>query len=382
MAEKRTIVMIGPVYPYKGGISHYTGLMIRNLAEKYNVVSISYKLQYPKFLFKKEQKDYKNEQFKIEDTKFLINTANPFNIIGVARKIKKMNPDLVIMQWWHPYFAPCYWILETFLGKKIQKMFICHNVFPHERFPMDRFLTKLVLKKGDAFIVHSKIDGKDLMAIKQDAKYKQNPHPTYNAFKMRDISKEQARSEIEENQDTKLLLFFGFVRKYKGLMNLIKAMPHVLKELPDIRLYVVGDFDNDKEEYMKAMKNLKVEQAIKVVDDYIPDAEVEKYFAASDLVVLPYESATQSGIVQIAYSFEKPVIATNVGGLPEVVLDNRTGYLVEAQNEKALAEKIIQFFKEDKEELFHQEIMKEAERYSWDRMRETIEKLWEGNKGD
>ena len=175
---------------------------------------ISYKMQYPKLLFKKEQKDYSNDMFKIEDTKFLINTANPFNIIGVAQKIKKMKPDMVIMQWWHPYFVPCYWILEKFLGKKIKKMFICHNVFPHERFLMDRFLTKLVLKKGDAFIVHSKSDGEDLLTIKPDAKYKQNPHPTYNAFKMRNISEEQAREELHESQDTKLLLFFGFVREY------------------------------------------------------------------------------------------------------------------------------------------------------------------------
>lgn len=371
----RKIILIGPVYPYKGGIAHYTSLMYRALSKKYDVEMISYKMQYPKLLFKKEQKDYSNDMFKIENTKFLINTANPFNIIGVAQKIKKMNPDMVIMQWWHPYFAPCYWILESFLGKKIKKMFICHNVFPHERFPMDRFLTKLVLRKGDAFIVHSKSDGEDLLTIKPDAKYKQNPHPTYNAFKMRNISKEQAREELHENQDTKLLLFFGFVREYKGLKHLLRAMPIVKQQLENIKLMVVGSFGDDKEEYMQLIKENHIEDCVEVIDDYTPDNEVEKYFAGCDLVVLPYESATQSGIVQIAYGFEKPVIVTNVGGLPDVVTDGKTGYVVEEKNPRKLADAIIDFYENKKEEEFIENVKQEAERFSWERMRETIENL-------
>lgn len=272
-------------------------------------------MQYPRFLFKKEQKDYRNDMFKVEGTKFWINTANPFNIIRIAHRIKKMKPDLVIMQWWHPYFAPCYFVLENALGKKIQKMFICHNVFPHERFPMDKFLTKLVLKKGDSFIVHSKSDGQDLLSIKPNARFEQNPHPTYNAFKIRNITKEQARQELRKSNDEKLLLFFGFVREYKGLKHLLYAMPLIKEKLGNIKLMVVGSFGDDKEDYMQIIKDNQIEDSVEVIDNYTPDNEVEKYFAACDLVVLPYESATQSGIVQIAYGFEKPVIVTNVGGL-------------------------------------------------------------------
>lgn len=373
----KKIVLIGPVYPYKGGIAHYTSLMYRSLAEKYDVVMISYKMQYPKILFKKEQRDYSNDMFKVEDTKFWINTANPFNIIGVANRIKKINPDLVVMQWWHPYFAPCYWILESVLGRKIQKMFICHNVFPHERFPMDKFLTRLVLKKADLYIVHSKSDEADLLGIKPNANFKQNPHPTYNAFKIRNISKEQARKELGKSMDEKLLLFFGFVREYKGLKHILNAMPEIKQNIDNIKLLVVGSFGGDKEEYMQLIKDNNIEDCVEVIDGYTPDNEVEKYFAGCDLVVLPYESATQSGIVQIAYGFEKPVIVTNVGGLPDVVTDGKTGYVVEPQNPHELAKAVVDFYRDNKEQVFIDGVRQEAYRFSWDRMREDIEELSE-----
>ena len=161
MDKKKKILLIGPVYPYKGGIAHYTGLLYRALSKENNVYMMSYKLQYPKFLFKKEQKDYSNDTFKIDNTDFYINTANPFSWIATAAKIRRMKPDLVIIQWWHPYFSPCYWTICKLLGK-IKVLFTCHNVFPHERFPMDRFLTKHVLANGDYFIVQSSQDEADL----------------------------------------------------------------------------------------------------------------------------------------------------------------------------------------------------------------------------
>ena len=376
MGKKLKIVMIGPVYPYKGGISHYTGLMYRALAKKNKVKMISYKLQYPKFLFKKEQKDYSNKSFEIKDTRYLINTANPINCVMVASRIRRMKPDLVIFQWWHPYFAPCYWIMETFLGKKIKKMFLCHNVFPHERFPMDKFLTRLVLKQGDYFITQSSMDSEDLHFIKKEPKYIQTVHPTYNAFKMKDMSKEEARDILDIPTDEKVLLFFGFVREYKGLKHIIHALPAIVKEIPNVRLYIVGDFDGNKERYLEIIKAKNVENHVRIFDGYIPDDEIEKFFAACDLVVLPYESATQSGIVQIAYGFRKPVIVTDVGGLPEVVKDGKTGYVVEAFNDEQLGEAAIRFFKEDKAKEFEQNVIEEEYRYSWDRMTEVVQKLY------
>ncbi|MBO5468858.1 MAG: glycosyltransferase [Lachnospiraceae bacterium] len=376
MKTPQTIVMIGPVYPYKGGISHFTGLMIRNLSEKYNVIPVSFKLQYPKLLYKKEQKDYQNKQFEINGTRYWINTANPFNWINCAKKIRSLSPDLIIFPWWHPYFAPCYIGLTMHL-KKYKKIFMCHNVFPHERFPMDRFLTKQTLKQGDAYIVQSQTDYDDLMSIRNDAICIKTVHPTYNAFKLHDMSKAEGRSLLNIEATTPVLLFFGFVREYKGLKHLLRSMPLICKALPNVKLLVVGDFGSDKNQYMSIIEKEQIASSIDIYDGYIPDAEVERYFAASDLVVLPYESATQSGIVQIAYGFEKPVIATNVGGLPEVVLDDKTGYIVESKNHQQLADKIIQFFNENKAQEFHDNIVGEAYKYSWDRMREVVEKLWE-----
>lgn len=372
----KNIVLIGPVYPYKGGIAHYTCLLYREMAKVHNVEMISYKMQYPKFLYKKEQKDFSNDMFRIEKAKFLLNTANPVNIFCLGRKIRKRCPDMVIMQWWHPYFAPCYWILGKVFGSRIRKVFICHNVFPHERFGMDRLLTRMALKQGDAFIVHSKSDGQDLLTIKKDAVFCYNPHPTYHAFKMKNLSKEQARVMLGLSQDEKVLLFFGFVREYKGLCHLLQAMPAIKGALNGVRLMIVGSFGDDKESYMKIILSRGIADCVDVVDGYTPDDEVEKYFAACDLVVLPYESATQSGIVQIAYGFEKPVIVTNVGGLPDVVEDGKTGYVVEAKNEKALGEAIIRYFEEGKEEEFICNVRKEAWRFSWERMVEKIESFF------
>lgn len=369
------IVLIGPVYPYKGGISHYTGLMYKALSKKNDVQMLSYKMQYPKILFKREQRDYANDIFKIDNTDFYINTANPLNWVATAKKIRSQKPDLVIFQWWHPYFAPCYWSICKLLGK-IKILFLCHNVFPHERFPMDRFLTKMVLKHGDMFIVQSKMDERDLLTVKKDAVHKLTPHPTYNAFKMQNLTKKQARAMLHIGEEEKMLLFFGFVREYKGLKHLINAMPDILSRTDNVKLLIVGDFGADREQYIKLIEDNGICENIEIVEGYVPDKEVEKYFAACDLVTLPYESATQSGIVQIAYGFEKPVVVTNVGGLPDVVLNEKTGYVVEPCNPQALAEAVCKYFSENKEEEFAKNVRGEAYKYSWDRMVEVIEHLW------
>lgn len=374
MNEKK-IIVIGPVYPYKGGISHYTGLLYRALSKKYHTEVISYKMQYPKILLKREQKDFSNDTFKVDGARFLINTANPFNILSVAGKIRNEKPDAVIIEWWHPYFAPCYMILMSKL-KKIKKIFICHNVFPHERFPMDKKLTKMVLKKGDAFILHSGTEAQDLLSIRPDADYKVQVHPTYSAFNFDNMDKAQAREKLGIPHDEKLMLFFGYVREYKGLKYLIEAM-EILKnknsEVP--KLYVVGDFDGNKDTYLEQIEKAGVGDCVTIVDGYVPDREVEKYFAAADMVVLPYVSATQSGIVQIAYGFEKPVIVTRVGGLPEVVDDNKTGLIVESCDPKALSVAIGKFYENDLEKEFIEYIREAAYRFSWDRMQETITEL-------
>jgi glycosyltransferase involved in cell wall biosynthesis len=374
--EEEKVVLIGPVFPYKGGIAHYTGLMYRALSKKYQVTMVSYRFQYPKFLYKKEQKDYSNDSFRVEDTKYWIHTANPLNWFTAARKIRRLSPALVIVQWWHPYFAPCYWAMAKLLQKQ-KLLFVCHNVFPHERFPMDRLLTKMTLRQGDRFIVQSGKDAQDLLSIIPDAKYEQAVHPTYNAFKFENMTKGHARSLLDISLDEQVLLFFGFVREYKGLKYLIEALPEIEKSCPAVKLLIVGDFGGEetKRGYESLIEAKDVRTHVSIYDGYIPDREIEKFFAASDLVVLPYVSATQSGIVQIAYGFEKPVVVTNVGGLPDVVKDGKTGYVVKPECPQELAEAVVRYFVEGREEEFEENVRKEAYRFDWERMVEAVERL-------
>ena len=369
----KKIVVIGPVYPYKGGISHYTGLLVRSLAKKYDTVCYSYSLQYPKLLFKREQKDYTNKSFMVEGTKYVINTANPFNWGKSAKLIREEKPDLVIVSWWHPYFAPCYQALTARL-KGIPLAFLCHNVLPHERFPLDSMLSRGTLKRAAFAIVHSEGDKADLNSLLPKVKVCKQVHPTYNAFKMKDMPRSEARQLLKLHEETPMILFFGYVRKYKGLDILINAMAgSSVRPL----LYVVGDFGKDKEEYLKLIEDKGISDIVRIEDGYVPDTEVEKYFAAADLCVCPYRSATQSGIVQIAYGFGLPVIVTAVGGLPEVVDDGRTGYVVAPEDPEALKAAIDRYFTEGRQQEFTENVKAESRRFSWDRMVETIEGAYE-----
>lgn len=376
MSELHKVIMIGPVYPFIGGIAHYTNFMYQELSKSYDVSMISFQLQYPKFLHKKAQKDYSNKTFKIDSTQFLVNTINPFNWFKTAHKIKKLKPDLIIMQWWHPYFAPCYYNICKVL-KNTKILFICHNVFPHERFLMDRFLTKLVLRLGDSYIVHSDTDAQDLLSIIPNANYKRNLLPTYNEFKFKNLTKMESRKILKIEEEKRVILFFGFVRKYKGLKYLIEALRLVVNELGNVELLIVGDFGKDKDEYLEQIKDYNLDEFIKIYEGYIPDTEVEKFFSACDVVALPYESATQSAVVQIAFDFLKPVIVTNVGGLPFAVQNGITGYVVESQNAEMLANAIIDYFKLDKQKEFSCNIKRSELNFSWDKMAKQIEVLWE-----
>lgn len=366
------IAMIGPVHPYKGGIAHYTDLLCRALREDGNEVQLyTFKFQYPKLLYKKPQKDMKSSGFGTNDADFCIHTLNPFNWIKVAGRIKKQKPELIILQWWHPYFAPCFWsICKLLRGEKI--LFVCHNVFPHERFPLDRLLTKWTLGCGRYFITQSKMDARDLLSVKHDAVYRVTPHPTYGMFCKQGMSMQKAREQLQIDQVQRVLLFFGFVRKYKGLQYLLEAMKLLKERDFKVQLWVVGDFGEDKEEYVEQIRAFEIGDQVQMVEGYVPDDEVEKYFAASDLVVLPYLSATQSGIVQIAFGFEKPVLVTEVGGLPDVVTNGKTGYVVEPRSAEMIAEAIMDYYINNRREAFVSQIEKEKDRFSWKTFVDTL----------
>jgi len=372
------VAVVGPVFPYKGGIAHYTGLLAKELARTHEVKVFSFSLQYPRFLYPgKIQKDHENDFFRIEGTRYLINTINPFSWLRTGLAIVRFAPQLVVFPWWNPFFGPAFSVIALLvkLFSRARVLFIIHNVLPHERLPFDRLITACTLKKGDLHIVQSSETEEQLLRMLPKPLFRKIPHPTYNAFKQEEISREDARNRLALPARANVMLFFGFVREYKGLMHLIEALPAIRKRLPDAKLLVVGDFFDDKQKYLRRIEELGVASMAVMYDGYIPDREVGMYFSAADLVVLPYESASQSGIVQIAYAFGKPVVVTSVGGLPEVVEDNRTGFVVPPKDPTALAEAVVRYFEQNKEREFSAEIKKEQERFSWKRMVDAIEDL-------
>ncbi len=367
------VSMIGPSYPFRGGISHYTTLLYRSLKKTHDTKFYAFKRQYPKWLFPGHtDRDNSATVIKECDVENILDSLNPFSWLMVFLKIKKEGSELVIFPWWVSFWAPQFWtiatLVKTFTQAKI--LFICHNVVEHESRMVDKACTKVVLKKGDYFIVHSGEDLENLKKILPDANVKQSFHPTYEVFHSQVITKEDARRELGVEGNT--MLFFGFVRPYKGLHYLIEAMPMITKHI-DVTLLIVGEFWKGEEEYRKQIEDLGVGENIKIINKYVPNEEVGLYFAASDIVVLPYISATGSGIVQASFGCNKPVISTNVGCLPEVIDDTRTGYLVPTRDPQAIANAVFSFYKEGKEEEFVNNIMKEKEKFSWDRMVKVIE---------
>jgi len=367
------LIILGPVYPYKGGISQYTGMMCHHLKDIAEVITLSYSKQYPSVLYKKEQKDFVNDSCKVDNVKYIFSTINPITWVQSAFFCNKEKSDMIIIQWWHPFFAIPYGIFCRFLNRKSKVIYLCHNVFPHDSFPMSRFLTKFALRKGDGFILHSELDVENLKRAISNPIYKRTAIPTFDAFNKFEAEFTEARMKLGLHFEDNVLLFFGFIREYKGLKFLIRALPFIMKQKPNTVLLIVGDFfENNKDEYLNLIKETGCEKNIHLFDGYITDQEICVYFTASDLIVLPYVSATQSAVVQTAYSFSKPVIVTDVGGLPEAVEDGVTGYVVPTRDEEKLAEGVLKYFSEKDNIDFKANIKNEAYKFSWDRMNEVV----------
>jgi len=375
MQSKVKICIIGPSYPFRGGISHHTTLLFRVLKKKYTVRFFAFKRQYPKWLFPgKTDKDISNIALKESETENMLDSLNPWTWLNVAWKIRHENPNLVIFPWWSSFWIPQFWTIATIIKifSNIKILFLCHNVIEHESNGFSKMCTKWVLKKANFFIVHSEEEKGNLLRMFPYAKVKQSFHPTYGIFNYRNFDSQEERRRL--GLKSNVILFFGFIRKYKGLKYLIKAMPQILKNI-HVTLLIVGEFWDDKEEYLKLIRKLKIENWVKIIDKYVPNEEIGRYFNAADLIVQPYISATGSGVIQLAYGFNKPVIATKVGCLSEVVQEGKTGYLVESASIEPLAKAIVKFFREDKTKDFSKYIKNENKKFSWDRIVEAIEAL-------
>ena len=358
------IVIVSPAYPLRGGIAHSAGLLYKELAKDHEVILITFKRQYPNFLFPGKSQTESGESIVNIPSEVILDSINPFNWNSTAKRIISFKPELVIFKHWLPFFAPCYgWIAKKIKkNSKAKLLAVCHNVIPHEKRIGDKILSKYFLEKMDYFIPLSDQVKKDLFLFVKNPLYKLLPLPVFSLFGEK-IDKDKAKKNLKLS-DKKNLLFFGFIRDYKGLDVLIEAFSIVRKTL-DVKLIVAGEFYEPEEKYIKLIQKYKLEEAVILKKDFIPTTDVKYYFSASDAVVLPYKSATQSGIVQVAVNFCIPVIATNVGGIGEVIEDGETGYVVEKENPEKLAKAIIRFYNERKEKEFSSNMKSLKEKYSW-----------------
>ena len=368
------ITILSTAFPLRGGIAHFVGLLYKELIKKHDVNVITFKRQYPAFLFPGKSQLEGGENAEKIPAEILVDSINPINWLRIGFKIKKDAPDLLIYKYWIPFFGPCFGTISKIAkhNGKTKILVICDNVIPHERKPGDIVFTKYFFKSADYFILLSESVRRDLLRIKPAAKNKILPHPVYSNFGQA-VSQEEAKEHLNLNSD-KLILFFGFIRDYKGLDILLSAMS-LIKNRLDVKLIVAGEFYSDKEKYLSLIKNLDLTERVYLFTDFIPTSEVKYYFSAADSVILPYRDATQSGIVQIAINFGKPVIAADVGGLAEVVLEGETGYIIEKENPGALAEAILKFYSERNEKNFLKNIEKEAGKYSWENFVNGINEL-------
>jgi len=368
------IIILGTAYPLRGGIAHFNALLASHLARRHEVQTITFKRQYPKFLFPGKTQEETGERGEATPAPELIDSINPFNWLAVARHVARLKPDLLIFKYWLPFFGPCFGTIARLVKKRTgaRVLFICDNIIPHERRPGDVAFTKYAFRAADLFIVQSKAVERDLQTIRPGALYRNVPHPVYENFGAA-IPKSQARATLGLSAEN-IMLFFGYIRPYKGLFTILDAMPLLAGK--GVHLLIVGECYGDEEAYRARIRELGLTASVTFVSDYVPNEKVALYFSAADAVVLPYLSATQSGIVQIAYNFDKPVIATATGGLPEVVLDGKTGFIVPPNSPSELAGAIGRFYDERKERAFTEEVKLEKRNYTWDNLVEHIEQLF------
>ena len=373
MSNKKVII-IGPAFPFRGGIANFNNA----LAQEYHnggdqVILYSFTLQYPSFLFPGTTQYESGKAPKNLKIKTLINSVNPFNWLSVARRINDEQPDYVIIRYWLPFMAPCLGSIARLLKKKIKIIAVTDNVIPHEKRIGDNLLTRYFVRSCDAFLSLSASVLDDLSTFTDSNLKKFIPHPIYDVFGDT-IPKEKAIENLGLKPNDKHLLFFGFVRKYKGLDLMLQAMAD--RRIIDlgIKLIIAGEFYDDKTEYIDMITDLGIAENIIMKSDFIPTDKVKDYFCAADMITQTYRTATQSGVTQIAYSFNRPMLVTNVGGLAEIVPNNKVGY-VTSQNPTEIADAIIDFYTNNKEENFSDNTSLEKKRFSWKFFVEGIDEL-------
>lgn len=364
------IALVGPAYPLRGGIAQYLALLHGELRKKHDVRFFSFYRQYPGLLFPGRTQREEEEPALRVPSEPVLDSVNPLSWWGAGEKIAAWKPDGVIYKWWTPFFAPSY----TAVNRRVRKtgaraLFICDNVTPHERGGLDHALTRMALAQVDGALVMSESVRLDLLRFRPHLPHRLVRHPLYSQFG-EPMDRDAARAELGLAGD--VILFFGFIRAYKGLDVLLRALPMVRRP---VTLCVAGEFYEDRARYDELVKSLGLGDRVKILDRFAGEAEVRRYFSACDCVVLPYHSATQSGVIPLAYAMERPVITTRVGGLPEVVEEGGTGLLVDPGDPGALAGAIDKFYAAGGSPAFRERILEFRKAFQWDALTGAIEEL-------
>ncbi len=357
------IGLLGPAHPLRGGITQYLALLAHELSHEHEVHYLSLIRQYPAFLFPgQSQVDPSAAPLTVPNERVL-DPMDPRTWRRAARRARELRLDALVYKWWIPFFGAAYApVLAGARKGGAVTIMIADNLVPHEKRPLDGFLTRLVTDRTDAYLVMSAAVENDAHRLLPGAPVRRVPHPVYAQYGAGSIDAEAARAKHGLAGD--VLLFFGFVRRYKGLDVLIEALPSVLARRP-VTLVVAGEFYEPVAPIAQRVAALGLSEHVRVLNRYVPDEEVGELVAAADVVVLPYRSATQSGVVLVAYAGGCPVISTRVGGLPEVVDDGVTGYLVPPEDPRALADAIVRFFESGGRAAFAPAVERAAAKYTW-----------------
>ena len=368
------IAVVGPTYPFRGGIAHFNSLMCEHLRQRHQVLTFGFRWMYPAWLFPgRSDRDPSAQPLSTPSVRCL-DPVGPWSWLGTARQIRAFGPDVVIFHWWVTYwslpFASVAWRLRQ---RGIPVLFLCHNVLPHEARLWDRPLARIALKQGDGYIAMADSEADELRAMFAGGVVYQLPMPTYVDLARLGESPpmDEARRALGLDSAKPVALFFGFVRPYKGLRYLLQAMPIVRKQ-HDLQLVVAGEFWHDKQRYLDMISDLEIAHAVHVDDRYIPNEEMGAYFAAADVVVLPYVDVTQSAVIQLAFGYGKPVVTTTVGNLPETVEHGRTGLIVPPGDADALARALCMYFDEGLARAMVPHVVDAQRRFSWEALEEAI----------
>ena len=375
-SKPKSVVIVGSAYPLRGGLANYNERIARAYQEQGAEVKIfTFSLQYPNFLFPGKTQFSDGPAPDGLDIEVCLNSVNPLSWINLGRKIKKLAPDLLIIKFWIPFMGPSLGTVARIAkrNKKTKVITIIDNIIPHEKRPGDRLLANYFVGAVDGFITMSESVLDDLKTFDQKKPKIFTPHPVYDNFGQ-PSDKMSARTTLSLDVNQKYILFFGFIRDYKGLDLLLRAMADQRIRDLGVKLIVAGEFYTDSKPYFEIIDEYKLNDQLILATDFIPDNKVGDYFNAADMVVQPYKDATQSGVTQIAYHFEKPMLVTNVGGLPEIVPHMKTGYVVDVDPLK-IADGIIDFYQNNREQEMIENCRQEKKKYSWETMLEKIGQL-------